>query len=71
MIQVLTLAFVNAIIIGVFFWVLQELISLIPLNATFAKLANIIIILLVLILAYDIVVTPLANVFQIHLPKLH
>jgi type III secretory pathway component EscS len=71
MLQVLAFTLVNAIIIGVFIWILQELISLIPLSPTFAKLVRIIVVLITLILAYDLVVLPLAHVFDLNLPKIH
>ena len=71
MLQVLAFTLVNAIIIGVFIWILQELISLIPLSPTFAKLVRVIVVLITLILAYDLVVLPLAHVFDLNFPKIH
>lgn len=71
MLQVLALTLVYAIIIGVFIWILQELISIIPMSPTIAKLVNIIVVLITLILAYDLIVIPLAHLFDLNLPRLH
>jgi hypothetical protein len=70
MTQLLIFAIVHAIIIGVAFWVLQELISLVPMSATFAKLVNIILILLTLIVAYDLIILPVSKYFGIYLPHM-
>ena len=70
MLDVLFIALIIEIIIGVLFWAAQQLLDLIPINPIFARLVNIIIVLMSLLVAYKFVVLPLANNFGIHLPSI-
>jgi len=70
MIDTLISAFVMALVIGVLFWAVECLIDAIPLDNVFRKITRVIIVLIVLLVAYNKVVFPVLNVMGIHVPRI-